>query len=159
MLGLFAALCLSTQGVRGAATGRQRNRQDGYSGGRQGPVSPGSAAAAAVSQVPDYDYYEYLLSRSAGQDRNTGRSYSYGYGTDVGGSQSAQDAGRGAGSVPKPPPIKCYSCDYVNDWNHGQGLTSCLDPFMKDNIPPVPTVDCEGPCGVSRLYVRETRFH
>lgn len=45
-----------------------------------------------------------------------------------------------------PVTIKCYSCDYLKDWNHGQGLTSCLDPFVPDNIP---TVDCTGPCAVS----------
>jgi len=144
-----AAFGLSIQGVRGAAYDRQKNRQDGS---RQTPEPVGLAAAVGASQPPDYVYYDYFSARGTGHNRNAGRSYLYSYGTDVGGSQTGKDGGRsGDGSTPAPMTIKCYSCDYLNDWNHGQGLTSCLDPFVKDNIPPVPTVECAGPCAVSSL--------
>jgi hypothetical protein len=142
----FSAFVGTIDGAHAATNGRQRhyqhNRDSGGGGWRQQDLPPPETATGAR---PDYDYFY-------GGDRGNGRSY-YSYGTGFGGSSSATANVGDRMPAAAATTIKCYSCDYLKDLNHGQGMIGCLDPFEPGNIP---TVDCAGPCAVSYSLMMNT---
>jgi len=60
-------------------------------------------------------------------------------------------------ATPPTPPflIKCYSCYYRWKQNEWAGMKRCAEPFSPFNIP---TVNCSGPCGVTRPLFWQSLF-
>ena len=136
---LCTAIGLSIQVTRGTAVSRPRYSRDQGGWQRYREASLSGSLATRPDGKPEIpaalDYYDYeTYTNSASRSRS---GFRFGAGP--------AESSAATASVPLIT-IKCYSCDYLNDWNHGQGLIGCLDPFVPRNIP---TVECAGPCAVS----------